>query len=57
MNRRGRNRVAGGPLSRMKRLRYQRPTLGFGLIMALAMGAVMGVFGYYAILVWRFFFD
>jgi hypothetical protein len=47
----------GRPLSRMKRLRYQRPTLGIGLIMVLAIGAVAGVFGYYGFLVWRFFFD
>jgi hypothetical protein len=47
----------GRPLSRMKRLRYQRPTLGIGLIMALAIGAVAGVFGYYGVLIWRFFFD
>ena len=47
----------GRPLSRMKRLRYQRPTLGIGLIMALAMGTVAGVFGYYGVLIWRFFFD
>jgi hypothetical protein len=47
----------GRPLSRMKRLRYQRPTLGIGLIMALAIGTVAGVLGYYGVLVWRFFFD
>jgi hypothetical protein len=47
----------GRPLSRMKRLRYQRPTLGIGLIMALAIGTVAGVFGYYGVLIWRFFFD
>ncbi|WP_283816578.1 hypothetical protein [Bradyrhizobium sp. AUGA SZCCT0431] len=41
----------------MKRLRYQRPTLGLGLIMALAIGGVAAVFGYYGVLVWRFFFD
>jgi hypothetical protein len=41
----------------MKRLRYQRPTLGIGLIMALAIGTVAGVFGYYGVLIWRFFFD
>jgi hypothetical protein len=45
------------PLSRMKRLRHQRPRLGIGLVMALAIGAVAGVFGYYGLLVWRFFFD
>ena len=33
---------AGRPLSRMKRLRYQRPTPGIGLIMALAIGTVAG---------------
>jgi hypothetical protein len=47
----------GRPLSRMKRLRYQRPTLGIGLIMALAIGGVAGVFGYYGGLVWRLFVD
>jgi hypothetical protein len=41
----------------MRRLRYQRPTLGTGLIVALAIGVVAVVFGYYGILVWRFFFD
>jgi hypothetical protein len=41
----------------MKRLRYQRPTLGIGLIMALALGTVAGVFGYYGVLIWRFFSD
>ena len=41
----------------MKRLRYQRPTLGIRLIMALAIGTVAGVFGYYGVLIWRFFFD
>jgi hypothetical protein len=44
-------------LSRMKRLRHQRPRLGIGLIMALAIGTVAGVFGYYGVLVWRFFYD
>jgi hypothetical protein len=34
----------------MKRLRYQRPTLGIGLIMALAVGTVAGLFGYYGVL-------
>jgi ABC-type antimicrobial peptide transport system permease subunit len=47
----------GRPLSRMKRLRYQRPTLGIGLIVALAISTVAGVLGYYGVLVWRFFFD
>jgi hypothetical protein len=37
----------GRPLSRMKRLRYQRPTLGIGLNMALAIGTVVGVLGYW----------
>jgi hypothetical protein len=41
----------------MKRLRYQRPRLGIGLIMVLAIGTVAGVFGYYGVMVWRFFFD
>jgi hypothetical protein len=39
----------------MKRLRYQRSTLGIGLIMALAIGTVAGVLGYYGVLVWRSF--
>jgi hypothetical protein len=41
----------------MKRLRYQRPTLGLGLIMTLAIGTVAVLFGHYCVLVWRFFFD
>jgi hypothetical protein len=41
----------------MKRLHYQRPTLRIGLMMALAIGTVAGVFRYYAVLVWRFFFN
>jgi hypothetical protein len=41
----------------MKRLRHQRPRLGIGLMMALAIGMVAGVFGYYGVLVWRFFYD
>jgi hypothetical protein len=44
-------------ITRMKRLRYQPPTLGIGLIVALAMGTVAGVIGYNGVLVWRFFFD
>jgi hypothetical protein len=40
-----------------RRLRYQRPMIGIGLIMALAIGTVAGVFGYYGVLVWRFLFD
>jgi hypothetical protein len=41
----------------MRQLRYQRPRLGIGLIIAIAIGTVAGVFGYYGILVWRFFLD
>jgi hypothetical protein len=41
----------------MRRLRYQRPTLEIGIIMALAIRTVAGVFGYFGLLVWRFFFD
>jgi hypothetical protein len=41
----------------MRPLRHQRPRLGTGLIMALAIGTVAGVFGYYGVLIWRFFFD
>jgi hypothetical protein len=41
----------------MKRLRHQRTTLGTGLMIALAISVVAGVFGYYGVLVWRFFFD
>ena len=41
----------------MRRLRYQRPAIGMGLIMVLAIVTVAGVFGYYGVLVWRFFFD
>jgi small-conductance mechanosensitive channel len=38
-----------------RRLRDQRPRLGIGLIMALAVAIVAGVFGYYV--VWRFLYD
>jgi hypothetical protein len=41
----------------MKRLRDQRSKPGIGLIMAVAIGTVVGVFGYCGVLVWRFFFD
>jgi hypothetical protein len=41
----------------MKRLPSQRPTIGIGLIVALAISTVVGVFGYYGVLVWRFFLD
>ena len=44
-------------LSRMKRLRYQRRTLRIGLMIALAIIIVVGMVGYYGVLVWRFFFD
>jgi hypothetical protein len=44
-------------LSRMKRLRYQRRTLRIGLMIALAISIVVGMVGYYGVLVWRFFFD
>jgi hypothetical protein len=40
-----------------RRLRYQRPMIGIGLIMALAISAVAGVFACYGVLVWRFFLD
>jgi hypothetical protein len=41
----------------MRRLRYQRPRLGIGMMIALAIGTVAAVFGYYGVLVWRFFYD
>jgi hypothetical protein len=41
----------------MRQLRYQRPRLRFGLMIAIAIGTVAGVIGYYGVLVWRFFFD
>jgi hypothetical protein len=41
----------------MKPMRRQRPTLGMGLMMASAIGVVVVVFGYYGVLVWRYFFD
>jgi hypothetical protein len=44
-------------LLRVKRLRYLRPTLGIGLMIALAIIIVAGLVGYYGVLVWRFFFD
>jgi hypothetical protein len=33
----------------MKRLRYQGPTLGTGLMIALTISIVAGVFGYYCV--------
>jgi small-conductance mechanosensitive channel len=38
-----------------RRLRDPRPRFGIGLIMALAVAIVAGVFGYYV--VWRFLYD
>jgi hypothetical protein len=51
-----RNDWLGRPLSR-----NEAPTLpatdDCGLIIALAISTVVGVFGYYGVLVWRFFLD
>jgi hypothetical protein len=44
-------------LAAMKPMRRQRPTLGMGLMMANAIGVVVGVCGYYGVLIWRYFFD
>jgi hypothetical protein len=40
----------------MRRLRHQRPRLGIAMIVALAIGTVAGVFGYYVVWVLQFFF-
>jgi hypothetical protein len=41
----------------MKQHRLKRPALGMELLMALAASLVAGMFAWYAVLIWRFFFD
>jgi hypothetical protein len=41
----------------MKEHRLKRPALAMELMMALAASLVAGMFAWYAVLVWRFFFD
>jgi hypothetical protein len=48
---------AAGRLSGMKEHRLKRPALAAELLMALAAILVAGMFAWYAVLIWRFFFD
>jgi hypothetical protein len=41
----------------MKEHRLKRPALTMELLLALAASLVAGMFTWYAVLVWRFFFD
>ena len=41
----------------MKQHRLKRPALVMELLLALAASLVAGMFAWYAILIWRFFFD
>jgi hypothetical protein len=41
----------------MKQRRLKRPALAMELMMALAASLVAGMFAWYAVLIWRFFFD
>jgi hypothetical protein len=41
----------------MKQHRLKRSALGMELLMALAASLVAGMFTWYALLIWRFFFD
>jgi hypothetical protein len=41
----------------MKQHHLKRPALGMELLLALAASLVAGMFAWYAVLVWRFFFD
>jgi hypothetical protein len=41
----------------MKEHRLKRPALAMELLLALAASLVAGMFAWYAVLVWRFFFD
>ncbi len=43
--------------SAMKQHRLKRPALGMEMLMALAASLIAGMFAWYAILIWRFFFD
>jgi hypothetical protein len=46
---------AGYPV--MKQHRLKRPAAPMELLMALAASLVAGMFAWYAILIWRFFYD
>jgi hypothetical protein len=41
----------------VKQHRLKRPALPMELLMALAASLVAGLFAWYAVLIWRFFFD
>jgi hypothetical protein len=41
----------------MKEHRLKRPALVMELLLALAASLVAGMFAWYAVLIWRFFFD
>ncbi|HXO70721.1 MAG TPA: hypothetical protein VN838_17305 [Bradyrhizobium sp.] len=41
----------------MKEHRLKRPALAMELLLALAASLVAGMFAWYSVLVWRFFFD
>jgi hypothetical protein len=41
----------------MKQHRLKRPALGMEVLMALAGSLVAGMFAWYTVLIWRFFFD
>ena len=41
----------------MKQHRLKRPALAMELLLALAASLVAGMFAWYAVLIWRFFFD
>jgi hypothetical protein len=41
----------------MKEHRLKRPALAMELMMALAASLVAGMFAWYTVLIWRFFFD
>jgi hypothetical protein len=41
----------------MKQHRLKRPALPMELLMALAASLIAGMFAWYAVLIWRFFFD
>ena len=43
--------------SAMKQHRLKRPALVMELLLALAASLVAGMFAWYAVLIWRFFFD
>ncbi len=41
----------------MRERRLKRPAVPMELLMALAISLVAGMFAWYAVLIWRFFFD